>query len=206
MWHSCQKKLEYKIHTLPSGSVFGIVDFSDLATPKTVSKMLARLEGEDGIERVLRGIYWKPDGVHTSPDPDRVAKALARENTWQLVPCGKTALHLFGLEEKSPEEWTYVTNGTYRRYFYDGKKISFLHTTGKIVSTMSEKTALLVQVLKAYGRDGVTEELMTQIASLLNFEDAKRIWQESRHMTEWIAGAIFRICQKKDDKLSNLEN
>ncbi|MBO4979746.1 MAG: hypothetical protein J6D16_05000 [Clostridia bacterium] len=201
MWYSCQKQLELKIHSMPSGSVFCIADFAELAAPKTVSKMLARLEGEDGIERVLRGIYWKPDGIHTSPDPDRVAKALARENTWQLVPCGKTALHLFGLEEASPEEWTYVTDGTYRSYFYDGKKISFLHTTGKILSTMSEKTALLVQVLKAYGREHVTDELMTRIASFLNFEDAKRIWEESRHTTEWIAGAIFRIFQKKKEKV-----
>ena len=206
MWYSCQKRLESKIHAMPSGSVFGIADFEEIATPKTVSKMLARLEGENGIERVLRGIYWKPDGVHTSPVPDRVAKALARENTWQLVPCGKTALHLFGLEEKSPEEWTYVTDGTYRSYSYDGKKISFLHTTGKILSTMSAKTALLVQVLKAYGRERVTDEVMTRIASFLNFEEAKRIWEESRYTTEWIAQAIFRIFQKKEEKISNLEN
>ncbi len=206
MWYSCQKKLESKIHAMPSGSVFGIADFSEIATPKTVSKMLARLEGENGIERVLRGIYWKPDGIHTSPNPDRVAKALARENTWQLVPCGKTALHLFGLEDKSPEEWTYVTDGTYRSYSYDGKKISFLHTTGKILSTMSAKTALLVQVLKAYGREHITDEVMTRIASFLNFEDAKRIWEESRHTTEWIASAIFRIFQKKKEKASSLEN
>ena len=206
MWHSCQKKLEGKIREMPSGSVFGIADFSDMATPKTVSKMLARLEGENGIERILRGIYWKPDGIHTSPDPDRVAKALARENAWQLVPCGKTALHLFGLEEKSPEEWTYVTDGTYRSYFYDGKKISFLHTTGKILSTMSAKTALLVQVLKAYGQEHITDEVMTRIASFLNFEDAKRIWEESRHAPVWISRVLFRIFQKKKEKVTNIEN
>ena len=203
MWHSRQKQLEYEIHAMPSGSVFGIADFLEIATPKTVSKMLARLEGENGIERVLRGIYWKPDGIHTSPDPDRVAKALARENAWQLVPCGETALHLFGLEEKRPKEWTYVTDGTYRSYSYDGKKISFLHTTGKILTTMSAKTALLVQVLKAYGKEHVTDEIMTRIASCLNFEDAKHIWEESRHTTEWIANVIFRIFQKKKEKTSN---
>lgn len=206
MWHSCQKKLELRIYALPSGSVFGIADFSDLATPKTVSKMLARLEGDNGVERVLRGIYWKPDGIHTSPNPDRVAKALARENTWQLVPCGKTALHLFGLEENSPEEWTYVTDGTYRSYSYDGKKISFLHTTGKILTTMSEKTALLVQVLKAYGKEHINDEIMTRIASFLNFEEAKRMLEETRHTTEWIAGVITRIFQKKKEKISSLEN
>lgn len=206
MWHSCQKKLELKIHAMPSGSVFSIADFSELATPKTVSKMLARLEGEDGIERVLRGIYWKPDGIHSSPNPDRVAKALARENTWHLVPCGETALHLFGLEAKSPEEWTYVTDGTYRNYSYDGKKISFMHTTGKILSTMSEKTALLVQVLKAYGKEHINEEIMAQIASALNFDEIKKIMEETRHTTEWIANAIFHIFQKKQEKVSDIEN
>lgn len=206
MWHSCQKNLECKIHEMPSGSVFGIVDFSDMATPKTVSKMLARLEGENGIERILRGIYWKPDGIHTSPDPDRVAKALARENTWQLVPCGKTALHLFGLEEKDPEEWTYVTDGTYRSYSYDGKKISFLHTTGKILSTMSARSALLVQVLKAYGQEHMTDEVMSRIASFLNLEEARRIWEESRYAPEWISRAIFCIFQKKKEKVSKIEN
>ncbi len=206
MWHSCQKKLELRIHAMPSGSVFTISDFSELASPKTVSKMLARLEGENGIERVLRGIYWKPDGIHSSPSPDRVAKALARENTWQLVPCGATALHLFGLDEKIPEEWTYVTDGTYRNYSYDGKKISFMHTTGKILSTMSEKTALLVQVLKAYGKEHINDEIVAQIASVLKFEDIKKIMEETRHTTEWIANVIFNIFQTKKEKISGVEN
>ena len=206
MWHSCQKKLEIKVHAMPSGSVFTIADFSELAAPKTVSKMLARLEGENGIERVMRGIYWKPDGIHTSPPPDHVARALARENTWKLVPCGETALHLFGLEEKSPEEWTYVTDGTYRSYSYDGKKISLMHTTGKILSTMSEKTALLVQVLKAYGKEHITDEIVAKIASVINFEDLKKIMEETRNTTEWIAGAIFSIFQKKQEKALDTEN
>ncbi|MBE6662431.1 MAG: hypothetical protein E7606_04025 [Ruminococcaceae bacterium] len=201
MWHSCQKKLEMKIHAMPSGSVFGIADFSELASPKTVSKMLARLEGENGIERVLRGIYWKPDGIHSSPSPDRVAKALARENAWQLVPCGATALHLFGLKKETPEEWTYVTDGTYRHYSYDGKKISFLRTTGRILGTMSEKTALLVQVLKAYGKEHITDEIIAHIASFFNSEEAKRVLAETRNTTEWIADVILRIfCSQKEQK------
>lgn len=200
MWHSCQKKLEAMVHAMPSGEVFAISDFSELAVPKTVSKMLARMEGENGIERVMRGIYWKPDGVHTSPSPDRVAKVLARENTWRLVPSGATALHLFGLDEKVPDEWTYVTDGTYRSYSYDGKKISFLHTTGKILSTMSERTALLVQVLKAYGKEHMTDDVMLRIASFLNSEEAKCIIEETRNTTEWIAHTVLRMFKLKKEK------
>lgn len=199
MWRSCQKQLERMVHTMPSGSVFGIADFAELASPKTISKMLARLEGENGIERVLRGIYWKPDGIHTSPNPDKVARALARENTWHLVPCGATALYLFGLNDKSPEEWTYVSSGTYRSYTYDGKKINFLRASGRLLDAVSEKTALLIQILKAYGRECITDELIQRIASFLDFEDAKRIWEETRHTTEWIAGAVAGIFQKKKE-------
>ena len=200
MWHSCQKRLEAMIHAMPSGEVFSISDFSELASPKTVSKMLARLEGENGIERVMRGIYWKPDGIHSSPSPDRVAKALARENTWRLVPSGATALHLFGLDEKVPDEWTYVTDGTYRSYCYDGKKISFLHTTGKILTTMSEKNAMLVQVLKAYGKEHITDELILRIASFFNSEEAKCVIEETKNTTEWIARTVSRMFKLKKEK------
>lgn len=201
MWHSSQKKLEMQIHAMPGGSVFTIVDFSELASPKTVSKMLARLEGNHGIERVMRGIYWKIDGVHSSPNPDAVARALARGNTWRLVPCGATALHLFGLSEQTPDEWTYVTDGTYRSYCYDGKKISFMHTTGKLFSTMSEKTALLIQVLKAYGKEQITDEIMARIGSFLNSEERKRIIQETKNTTEWIADVIVGILRKKKEEI-----
>lgn len=200
MWHSCQKILEHRIHALPSRSVFAISDFLDVATSKTVSKMLARVEETHEIEGIMRGIYWKPDGLYASPDPDHVARALARENTWRLVPCGETALHLFGLEGKKPNKWTYVTDGTYRSYSYDNITIRFLHTTGKILSAMSAKTALVVQVLKAYGKEHITDEVMARIASLINSDEAKKILEETRNTTDWIAKVIWGMFEKKSEE------
>ncbi len=199
MWYSCQKKLEYRIHALSSGEVIAIVDFVDLAQPKTVSKMLTRIQESGEIENIMRGIYWKPDGLRAYPDPDRVARALARENAWRLVPCGETAIHLFGLDDKKPETWTYVTDGTYRSYSYHGITINFLHTTGKIISTMSAKTALLVQVIKAYGKEHITDEIMAQIAAFFNSEEAKTIIAETRNVTEWISKIILEMFRKKTE-------
>lgn len=200
MWHSSQKKLEAIIHSLPSGEVFAVADFIELAQPKTVSKILTRIEETGKIENIMRGIYWKPSGLALYPDPDHVARALARENAWRLVPCGETALHLFGLEEKKPNTWTYVTDGTYRSYSYHGITIQFLHTTGKLFSAMSQKTALLVQVLKAYGKEHITDEIMANIAAFFNSEEAKAVIAETRNVTDWIAKVILEMFKKKSEE------
>ncbi|MBO5305488.1 MAG: hypothetical protein J6B12_01870, partial [Clostridia bacterium] len=68
------------------------------------------------------------------------------------------------------------------------------------------KTALLVQVLKAYGKEHITDEIVAKIASVINFEDLKKIMEETRNTTEWIAGAIFSIFQKKQEMALDTEN
>lgn len=185
---------------MPLGSVFVIFDFSDLADPKTVSKTMTRLLEAGVIERVMRGVFWKPDPSVPSPYPDHVAHAIARENVWQLVPCGDTALHIVGLSEDTPNVWTYVTDGTYRSYSYDGKMICFLHSSGKAFRAMSEKTALLVQVIKACGpKMHLTDDYTAKIkAFFCKPDEQKQILKESRHAAEWIEKVIRTIFGKKE--------
>ena len=194
---SLHKQLEYEIMNMPSGSVLSVADFYRMASPKTVSKMLTRLEGKGVIEKVLRSIFWKPDGVNTSPAPHAVAEAIARQNNWHLAPSGETALHLFGLSRHKPHVWTYVTNGTYRTYSYDGKEISFTHTSWKFLGKMSERTKLLVQCLKAYGREYVTEELLVKLAEKIGEHEWKSMLHETAGITDWISKAVLRMFGKR---------
>lgn len=197
LWHSKHKQIEQRIADMTPGSVFVIFDFSDLAEPKTVSKTLARLLEAGTIEKVMRGVFWKPDSA-ASPHPDDVAHAIARENVWQLVPCGDTALHIVGIEEQHPNVWTYVTDGNYRSYSYDGKIISFLHSSGKNFSAVSEKAALLVQVIKACGQGKLSEEYKFKIRAFFKPEEVRQILRECRFAPEWVIKAIRGLFGKKE--------
>lgn len=198
MKNSRQKQIEQQIEMAFPGSVFVLSDFTDIASPKTVSKVLTRLSDAKHIERTMRGVFWKPDGITPEPHPDDVARALARGNIWRVAPCGETALHMAGLMPETPKEWTYVTDGTYRRYCFNGHVISFRHASAKTFGSMSEKTVLLVQVLRAYGEKKISEDLLDKLRTRFKPEETKRILEETRHTTAWISKTIRTMFRKKE--------
>ena len=72
----------------------------------------------------MRGVYYKPEynyliGEAIAPAPDEVARALARNYGWTIVPCGDTALNLPGHSTQVPAQWFYVSDGTYKEYSFD---------------------------------------------------------------------------------------
>ena len=181
---------------LPLGSVVTIADFTDIAGGKTVSKMLTRLSEEGLIRRVMRSVFWKPDGVHEEPEANEVAKALARENGWDLAPSKETALHLFGMVDAKPKVWTYVTNGTYRTYKYGDQQISFTHTGRHFWFKWSEKTILLIQCLRAYGKERLTEDVRQKLGSKIHGWNTKKLIEETKGAAVWIRDVVRILCSK----------
>ena len=60
------------------------------------------------------------------------------------------------------------------------------------MDALSDSSAMLVQVLKAYGKKNVSEELLKTIRSY--FEDAEAIVLEEIHdTTDWIADAVIKM-------------
>ena len=200
MWNSIYSKIKKRIADLPDDAVFTVSDFSDLAEPKTVSKSLTRMEKSNFVSKIMRGIFKKKTPDAREAHPDAVARALARSNCWQLVPCGKTAMHLIGATADAPEVWTYVTDGTNRQYRYGNIVIRFKHASGKFMKSMSEKSALLVQVIKAWGQKPLTREMTDKILSFFHKSEYQRIMDETRNTTVWIFKTVCSLFGKKDKK------
>ena len=191
MENSIHKRIKRRICSYAPGSVFVPSDFADITTQSTASKSLCRLCDEGLLRRVIQGVFWLPDkGAH--PSPDKVAHAVARSKAWRIMPCGRTALYILGIESERPKKWTYVTNGTYRRYSYGNYKIEFNNTVSRFMDALSDKSAMLVQVLKAYGKKNVSEELLKKIRAY--FEDAEAtVLEEIQDTTEWISDAVTKM-------------
>lgn len=197
MFNSIHKKITERIAGLPDGAVFVPTDFSDVAIPSTASKTLLRLNGSGVVRKLMRGVFWK--GSLDEPSPHDVARALARANFWQTAPCGDTALHMFGAAQIKPKVWTYITDGTYRRYRYGQTIIEFRHASGKFLTHMSEKTAMLVQVIKALGREAVNDDCLKKLASKFEKEEIASILNECENTTDWIKSAIRRMLRIKEE-------
>mgnify|MGYP005963524147 FL=1 len=196
--------IKTRIMNSPDGSVFTTVDFADVIENSRVGVILSRLEEDGVIRRVMRGIYDKPvynDFLkeYIAPSPSLVAEALARNFGWTIVPCGDTALNILGLSTQVPAAWSYVSDGTYKEYTYDNTTIKFKRTTNKEISKLSYKTALMVQALKALGKDNIDDTIINKLKNDLTDEEKTTALLEAKAATSWIYEYIKQIC-KGDEK------
>ena len=191
-----------RIEELSAGEVFIISDFSDIADTTVVRKVLSRLEEDGKIRRIMRGVYDRPEynnflGEYVEPVPDKVAHALARNFGWTIVPCGDTALNMLGLSTQVPAVWLCVSDGTYKEYTYNNTTIQFKRTTNKEISKISYKTALVIQALKALGKDKITDEMIKKIKVATSKEERTAMFNEAKYATAWIYDIIKDICGGK---------
>ena len=197
-------EIKQNILATENGTVFVAVDFVNITDKKTVNMALIRLEEEGIILRIIRGVYYKAEyneflQEYVVPNPDKVAHALARNFGWTIVPCGDTALNILGLSTQVPAAWSYVSDGTYKEYTYDNTTIKFKRTTNKEISKLSYKTALVVQALKALGKDNIDDTIINKLKNDLTDKEKTTALLEAKAVTSWIYEYIKQIC-KGDEK------
>ena len=196
---NCFDPISMRIESMPAGEVFIISDFSDLADDAAIRKVLSRLEEDGKIRRIMRGVYDCPEyneflGEYIEPKPDKIAHALARNFGWTIVPCGDTALNMLGISTQVPSVWLYVSDGTYKEYAYGNIVIKFKRTTNKEISKISYKTALVIQALKALGKENITDEIIGKIITTTTAEEKATMFAEAKYATSWIYDIIKEIC------------
>lgn len=182
------------------GTVFVATDFVDISDKTSINTYLTRLDEEKLLRRIMRGVYYKPEyndflGEYVAPEPDAVAHALARNFGWTIVPCGDTALNLLGLSTQIPAAWVYVSDGTYKEYTYEHTTIKFKRTTNKEISKLSYKSALVVQALKALGKDNVDDAILIKLKNNLTDNEKQALLTEAKAATSWIYEYIKLICR-----------
>jgi len=181
------------------GTIFIPSDFSDLTDYSNIKVSLSRLIESGLIRRVIRGVYEYPEyndfiKDFVSSNPHKVALAISRNHSWTIVPDGDTALNQLGLSTQVPAEWTYVSDGPYKKYTINKTVIRFKHTANKDISKLTYKSALLVQAIKALGKGNITGTNIQKISKLMTDEEKVNILEEGRYMTTWVFDIIKEIC------------
>ena len=197
-------KIKEKILNSKDGTIFTSVDFVDIAENSRVGVILSRLEADGIIRRIMRGIYDKPIyneflREYVAPSPSLVAEAIARNFGWSIVPCGDTALNILGLSTQVPAVWSYVSDGTYKEYSFDNTTIKFKKTTNKEISKLSYKTALIIQALKALGKENITFDIIEKLKDNLTDEEKEKALFEAKTATSWIYEYIKEIARGENN-------
>lgn len=192
-----------RIYGFGRGSVFTPKDFLDLANHEAIRKILSRLTQEGKIRRLLRGVYDYPAfstllNAPASPDPDAIAHAIARTHGWTIVPAGETALNILGLSTQVPAQWQYFSDGPTKTYAWEGGTLVLKHRTNKETTTLSPKTALIVQALKTLGEERVDDAVLATLHTKLDARERARAVREARYATSWVYEIIKRLAAAED--------
>jgi len=213
-----------RIYGYGRGHVFTPKNFLDIASHETIRKTLTRLVKDGKIRRLMRGVYEYPAyskvlDAPASPDPDAIARAIARAYGWTILPSGETALNLLGLSTQVPATWEYFSDGPSKTYKWhtggsddddknnagvsakttsdsSGGTLVFKHRANKEVTKLSSKTALLVQALKTLGEKNISQMTITKLINSLSATDRKRAAREARYITSWVYEIIKQLAKE----------
>lgn len=202
MKNSAMQLIKTRIDELPLGKAFVVSDFTDITDYENAKKCLLRLEKESLIRRVIRGIYDKPYysnllKEYSAPDIEEIAKAIARNYSWEIAPSGLTSLNLLGLSTQVNNLYEYYSSGQYKTYIIGKITIYFKHKASKELFNLSYKASLIVQAIKEIGND-IDLGTINKIKSRLTKAEKGNILIETKGVTKWIYEIIKKICFEKE--------
>ena len=189
-----------RIENMESNQVFIANDFFDIAGYETIRSTLNRLVGDKVIIRIMKGIYYKPKyieliGEYEAPSVNEVANAIARKYNWTIAPSGNTALNLLGLSNQVPAKWTYISDGRYVSFSFGNATIEFKRRSNGDISKMSTLSAMVIQSIKAIGKDKITNDQINYLKKKLSDKEKSELLSDCKTTSAWVYGVIKKISE-----------
>lgn len=188
-----------RVESLPTGSVFFIQDFTDIAGEVSVRQTLCRLARQGFIRRLMNGVFDKPaadprTGAFPPAQPDQVAVALARHRQWNIAPYGRTALNRLGLTRAPSNVATYVSTGPYKRYNCCGFTLEFRHRETCDISPFSPITVTVMQALEALGPQRVDPDTLAHLRRRLPSGQLAALRADAADVPGWMGRVMGQLC------------
>ncbi|MCD4664244.1 MAG: DUF6088 family protein [Bacteroidales bacterium] len=187
---SIEKQIESKIKRLPKGTLLFPEDFSKYGSSEAVRIALYRIYNKGLIKRVAHGIYVQPK--HSEflgellPTAEDVAYGIAKRDKIRIVPTGVFALNALGLSTQVPMKLVLLTDGAPREIKVGNRSIKFKKTTPKNLMAKGKISSLVIQALRAIGKDKVSEDEENKIVELLRKENKKHLEHDILLAPQWI--------------------
>ena len=196
-----ENKILSRIYGRGRGWAFTKVDFVAEFGEVNIHQALSSLARTGKIRRVSHGVYDYPGhsellGKTLSPAIDQIAQALARKFNWRIQPSGDAALNLLRLSTQVPGRWVYLTDGPSRQYVIGKHTLVFKTSALKDAGFKYRESGLVVQALKALGKDRVDQSVVNTIRQELGAKTSARILQDTRAVTGWIYQIIKQVCEE----------
>ncbi len=194
---SVDSQVERAISRNRSGKIFFAKDFQKIGSNDAVRKTLSRLTKKGVINRVSRGVYYKPRQSdlfgESSPTLDQIIRAIARRDKIRLIPTGMSALNRLGLSNQVPMNPVYLIDGYHRTLTIGKHKVKFKTASPKILAIKNDDVQLLVQALKTLGKDEISDRDNQRIEEIVKRINQNELIRDLKYAPEWIRRLLLKL-------------
>jgi len=198
---SVDAMIKNRIFDHGKGWCFTVMHFRDLGSDTAIRKTLSRLQKQNFIRRLAKGVYDYPI-THDSlgivpPDLTEVAKAIAEKNGVQIQPAGAHAANLVGLTTQVPNRVIFLTEGPSKKIKIGNQEILFKKTTKKIMTSAGTREGIVIQAMKNIGKDHIDQIARAKIRKFLQQSTEAELRKNMKFAPAWIRNLVFEIMELK---------
>ncbi len=194
---SIHSQIENKISNLKKGTIVFVSDFAEFGTSENVKKVLLRLEKKGLLVRLAHGIYLYPKidkelGI-LYPSTESIAEAIAKRDKIRIIPTGVYALQQLGISTQIPMNVVYLTDGAPRKIKVGKRTITFKKTASKNLAIKNKILSNIVQGLKEFGKENITDEIRQKINQALEKVPTETLKEEALNAPVWVRNEVLYL-------------
>lgn len=195
---SVLKQIENILKKKKPGEILFILDFLEISDYDTVRKSLQRLTEKEVLIRLSKGIYYYPKydkllGL-VYPSAEQIGNAIAKRDKARIIPTGSYAMYRLGLTTQVPMNVVYLTDGSARKVQIGKQTIVFKKTSPKNLSAKNQLSNLIIQGLRAIGKENVTQSHIIKIKKIIvDGNEMNELRKDILHAPVWIQKIVLEI-------------
>ena len=191
------KLIRQQIEAMPAGEPFTTAVFLNAGSRAAVDQTLSRLVKEGLIERILRGVYVRPEYNRfvgkVLPEPLKVAKAIGEATGATVEVHGAEAARQFGLTTQMPAQAVYNTSGASKRIKMGDTEVRLRHVSPRKLALAGRPAGIALAALWYLGKESVTPKVIEQIHSKLPKNEFNVLKSSTNLMPGWLSDTFYRM-------------
>ncbi len=193
-------KIIRRIRAKKRGWVFTPKDFIDIASRNLIDVTLHRLVKQGMIRKLDKGIYDFPI-VHQklgilAPNPTLIAQAIVNKTGDILHQSSATVANQLGLDTQVPAKQVYITSRKAVKKKVGNYLIVFQHSKYTGDQSLTENIVNVVNVLRHYGKNNVSQLMIKQLSQTLSEKDKTLFLKNITKFPDWMAPVIMKLTRK----------
>lgn len=188
--------IRQRINAMRAGEPFTPAAFLGYGTRALVDQTLSRLVKSGYIERVVRGVFVRPENSRfvgkVMPEPDKVAETIAKTTGAIIQVHGAEAARQLGLTTQVPTQVVFATSGPSRRVRMGRMEIRLQHVCQRKLALAGRPAGLALAALWCLGKNEVTAATVKKIRRKLPAAEFEVLKSAKTSMPTWMSDAIYR--------------